>query len=112
MFCGWGTVGNGYGLTRTKNDGKSSFTDMGRKEAASVVRLAANAVYGQRANAVYVNNVSGVTVTQNMANSRGYVSGGTSRSGTGAQGVAAHVIDFDPAEWEKNYFLVPEKTKV
>lgn len=111
VFCGWGTLGNGYGLTRTKNDGKNSFTDMGRKEAASVVQLAANAVYGQRANAVYVNNVSGVTVTQNAANSRGYVSGGGSAAAP-AQKVAVQIIDFDPAQWEKSFFLVPEKTKV
>lgn len=110
VFCGWGTVGNGYGLTRTKNDGKNTFTDMGRKESASVVQLAANAVYGQRASAVYTNNVSGVTITQNAANRTGSVTGST--GGASGQKLAVKVIDFDPAEWDKQYFIVPKKVRV
>ena len=113
VFCGWGIKGNGYGLTRTKNDGGSSFIDMGRVESASAVQLAANAVYGPRANAVYINDAGGVTVTQGMANRSGRVtSGGAASGSTTTQKVAAYVVDFDPAEWEKNYFIVPKKVKV
>ena len=113
VFCGWGVTGNGYGLTRTKNDGGSSFLDMGRVESASAVQLAANAVYGARANAVYFNNVSGVTVSQGMANRTGRVTGAGATSGDAtAQKIAAQIIDFDPAEWEKYYLPETKKVKV
>lgn len=109
MFCGWGLKGTGYGLTRVKNDGGSTFDDMARVESTSVVRLAKDGIFGQRGNAVYINSAGAVNKTTNMANRTGLVNKGVS---TSAQRLAVRILDFDPAEWEKHYFLVPEKVKV
>lgn len=109
VFCGWGLKGTGYGLTRVKNDGGSTFDDMARVESTSVVRLAKDGIFGQRGNAVYINSAGAVNKTTNMANRTGLVNKGVS---TSAQRLAVRILDFDPAEWEKHYFLVPEKVKV
>lgn len=112
VFCGWGVEGTGYGLSRVKNDGGSSFVGMTRVEKAAAVKLAANAVYGPRASAVYTNSASGLTVTQNAAERSGSVGSGSRTASGAAIEKTAYTIDFDPADWEKRYFIVPKKVRV